>query len=317
MDSLGDRMTTFLGTLSPTLPATFDCVNHQNAGNRQLRITYPSTATSKFTYDALGHTVKIVESTGSTKQFIWCGSKMCEARDGSGTLLNQYFRYGQTISGSNYVYSTDQLGSVREMTDTSGNIQAQYTYDPYGRVTQLQGSLTSDFQYAGYYFHAPSGLNLAVHRAYNATFGRWISRDPIKESGGVNLYAYVRNNVVEFTDYMGLFNYSCPLVPPDPRTPFKKPFPYVLPGLFPRNIFQPSPWQLSIGGFPPVDPPPYPDDPFSPIHTPYGIYSPFVGDPGGYIFYPNPYYVPSPTPPPDNPPTTTPPPDNPLAPITL
>ena len=56
---------------------------------------------------------------------------------------------------------------------------SQYRYGMYGEVTQTVGTLASDFQYAGYYFHAPSGLNLTTYRAYNPTLGRWINRDPI------------------------------------------------------------------------------------------------------------------------------------------
>jgi RHS repeat-associated protein len=77
-------------------------------------------------------------------------------------------------------------------------------YDPYGQVTQTVGSLASDFQYAGYYFHAPSGLNLTLTRAYSPTLGRWINRDPIGEDGGTNLYAYVDNEPIQATDPYGL-----------------------------------------------------------------------------------------------------------------
>jgi len=49
----------------------------------------------------------------------------------------------------------------------------QYRYDPYGQVTAT-GSLASDFQYAGMYYHAPSGLNLATYRAYSPSLGRWL-----------------------------------------------------------------------------------------------------------------------------------------------
>jgi RHS repeat-associated protein len=129
---------------------------------------------------------------------------MCEARDGSGTILNQYFPYGQTISASDYFYTYDHLGSVREMTDSSGNIQAQYSYDPYGRITQLQGSLASDFQYAGYYCHAASGLNLAVYRAYSGSLGRWISREPLGTPPSATLYGYVDNDPIDYMDPDGL-----------------------------------------------------------------------------------------------------------------
>jgi len=149
----------------------------------------------------------------SAVQVVWCGAQRCEERDGSGSLSNgkQFFPLGQVnfASGTptNYFYTQDHLGSTREMTKTvSGTttIEAQYGYDPYGIATKLQGSQEADFQYAGYYMHAPSGLNLPVFRAYSSSLGRFINRDPIGEKGGVNLYGYVYNNPVRGTDPLGL-----------------------------------------------------------------------------------------------------------------
>jgi RHS repeat-associated protein len=72
--------------------------------------------------------------------------------------------------------------SIREMTDSSGNVVSQYGYDSYGRQTRIGGTgPDADFGYAGYYVHERSGLNLAVHRAYNPVTGRWLSRDPIQD----------------------------------------------------------------------------------------------------------------------------------------
>jgi len=73
-------------------------------------------------------------------------------------------------------------GSIREVTNSSGTVVYQSSYDPYGRQTQISGTgPVPDFGYAGYYYHAPSGLSLAVHRAYSPTLGRWLSRDPIQD----------------------------------------------------------------------------------------------------------------------------------------
>ena len=39
---------------------------------------------------------------------------------------------------------------------------------------------------------------------YSSEQGRWISRDPIGEEGGVNLYAFVGNDPINKVDYLGL-----------------------------------------------------------------------------------------------------------------
>lgn len=180
-----------------------------DAENRLVEIDYPGSGNnSQFTYDGQGHCVKIVETVGgtatSTKQFIWCDDERCEVRDASGAVTAQYFDDGQTIAGSNYYYLLDHLGSIRALTDSTGATRALYQYDPYGRVAKIQGDLDSDLQYARYYFHLRSGLSLTVNRAYSAQLGRWISRDPIGERGGINLYEYVVNDPIDFVDRDGL-----------------------------------------------------------------------------------------------------------------
>jgi RHS repeat-associated protein len=40
-------------------------------------------------------------------------------------------------------------------------------------------------------------------RYYNPSTGRWLSRDPIGEKGGLNLYAFVRNDPIGKTDSLG------------------------------------------------------------------------------------------------------------------
>ena len=139
------------------------------------KITYPGDGNySAFTYDPLGRNVEIQEysdsSLTSTKQFVWCGSSRCESRNADGDLTRQYFSRGYTnVSGDTvtprFCTLSDPGSSVSEVTDSDGNIVAQYSFDPYGRVTQLQGSEDSDFQFAGYYVHAPSDLNLTLTRA--------------------------------------------------------------------------------------------------------------------------------------------------------
>ena len=175
---------------------------------------------TEFTYDGMGRRVEIEERLGtsvgsgtltSAKQYIWVGNTIAEERDASGTTVTKrFFSQGEQQAGISYLYTRDHLGSVRELCDSSGNIQTRYGYDPYGRTTLVSGTNLSDFQYAGYYAHQPSGLNLTLFRAYDPNSARWLSRDPLKDaemSQGTNLYEYVKNNPIDLVDPFGL--YSC------------------------------------------------------------------------------------------------------------
>jgi hypothetical protein len=71
------------------------------------------------------------------------------------------------------------------------------------------------------------GPNRAIsgQRYYSPSLGRFINRDPIEEQGGLNLYAFVRNDAVNQWDYLGMINEGFvgdyrlgTLGRPDPRT---------------------------------------------------------------------------------------------------
>ena len=51
---------------------------------------------------------------------------------------------------------------------------------------------------------ATSGLYFYGYRYYDPVTGRWPSRDPIEEEGGLNLYGFVRNDLVNIVDLLGL-----------------------------------------------------------------------------------------------------------------
>jgi RHS repeat-associated protein len=57
-----------------------------------------------------------------------------------------------------------------------------------------------------------SGLRYYGFRYYNVFLGRWPSRDPIGEYGGINLFGFVENNSPNEQDHLGLSNNECKLV---------------------------------------------------------------------------------------------------------
>jgi RHS repeat-associated protein len=191
---------------------------------------------SEFSYDGLRRRVKIIEKNASgtilsVKQHVWIIDTIAEERDASDTVQKRFYAQGVQIGTTSYFYTSDHLGSVRELVDISGTIHARYDYDPYGRVTLIQGVNLADFQYAGYYEHQTSGLNLTQYRAYDPNTGKWINRDPIAENGGVNLYAYCGNDPIAENDPVGLNPKTvntAPLpssAPPSPSQPAPTPSP--------------------------------------------------------------------------------------------
>jgi RHS repeat-associated protein len=145
----------------------------------------------------------------------------------------------ENASGRAYYYTSDHLGSTREMCNSSGAIVARYSYDPYGRTTLVSGTNLATFQYGGDYYHATSGLYLTPHRAFDPNTGRWLSRDPSGEEGGMNLYGFCSNDPADNTDPSGLAPTLAPPAPtvtpvdPVPPEPIPPEFP---PGFLPAAL---------------------------------------------------------------------------------
>jgi RHS repeat-associated protein len=181
-----------------------------DAENRLIEIDYVGTTNkSVFTYDGLGHRIsdaETVSGTTTTSYYEWCGSHICQTRNGSQTAIRRDLPEGElnVTSGQKLVYMPDQLGSVRDVLDaTTGNLVQSYDYAPYGEIARSNGTTGTDYQYAALIAHPASTLNLSITRALDGVAGRWLNRDLLRERAGPNLYAYVRANPVKWFDPRG------------------------------------------------------------------------------------------------------------------
>jgi RHS repeat-associated protein len=182
-----------------------------DAENRLIGIGYKAAPQKKteFKYDGKGRRVATIETNGTNRtetRHAWCGDKICAARNEKDEPVAYYFDegvYRPQDKNKKAYYAKDRLGSVRDVLDERGKSIARYDYDPYGQFI-VQPEKAPEFGYAGMRYHAASGLYLTKYRAYDPQTARWLSRDPIEEAGGINLYGYVGGNPISHTDPLGL-----------------------------------------------------------------------------------------------------------------
>lgn len=104
-----------------------------------------------------------------------------------------------------YTYLHDDNKNVMGMVDSDGRLIASYKYDAYGRCRKNgSGGTGSTFLWSSEYYDDTVGLIFYNYRCYNPLDGRWLSRDPIGEEGGANLYAFVGNDPLNSVDLLGL-----------------------------------------------------------------------------------------------------------------
>jgi RHS repeat-associated protein len=113
-------------------------------------------------------------------------------------------RFARTHSGGTQWFVADGAESVVALADSAGVMTAQYAYEPFGRTTSQGNASTNTFSYTGRE-QVSASESLLYYRArfYSAMYQRFISEDPIEFEGGLNLYAYVHNDPISFTDPYG------------------------------------------------------------------------------------------------------------------
>jgi RHS repeat-associated protein len=142
-----------------------------------------------------------------------------ECAGGIGGLLARSSGYSSGNWTSHAFYHADANGNVTYLIDSSQAMQASYRYDPFGNLISSSGSLASAnvYRFSSKEIHVNSGMYYYLYRFYDPNLQRWINRDPIEESGGINLYVFVGNNPVCWRDTFGQAIADLP--PPPKPTP--------------------------------------------------------------------------------------------------
>jgi len=113
----------------------------------------------------------------------------------------------QGSAGTTVYVLADNLGSVRDVVNTSSTVVDHIVYNSFGQVAYESNTAIGHWAgFAGYKTDANTGLVYADHRWYDPNVGRWISEDPLGFGGGdTNVSRYVGNAATDHSDPTGLW----------------------------------------------------------------------------------------------------------------
>ena len=107
---------------------------------------------------------------------------------------------------SSEYYSHDGNKNVSEVVATDGATCAHYEYAPFGAARIMLGeeAQSNPWRFSSEYAEVDSATIYYNYRHYDSMYGRWVSRDPIEEDGGIAVYCVSLNKMQKCFDYLGL-----------------------------------------------------------------------------------------------------------------
>jgi RHS repeat-associated protein len=183
---------------------TWDDRNH-------LSQAVTSSLAVKPTYDAFGRRQKFLDYTNNsyTVSFLYDGLNPVHEQNTNGNNADLLTGLGldevftRTDNSGTMSFLRDKLNSTVALTDSSGTVQDEYNYGPFGDTNGGQTN-ANPYQWTGRE-NDPSGLYYMRARYYHPTLQRFLSPDPAGFGGGdVNLFRYAGNSPTNFSDPVGL-----------------------------------------------------------------------------------------------------------------
>ena len=178
-----------------------------------LEVVLPDGRLIEYGHDPLGRRIARKVNGTIVEKYLWQGmTRLLAVYDGSDNLLTR-FEYADdrvpvamTRAGTVYYLAYDQVGSLKVVADSAGNIVKKIEYDSFGNVLYDSNlGFTVPFGFAGGLHDRDTGLVRFGFRDYDPDIGRWTAKDPILFGGGdSDLYGYCLNDAVNFEDPFGL-----------------------------------------------------------------------------------------------------------------
>ena len=180
-----------------------------------MQVSLASGTAVTYTNDSLGRRIAKSVNGIVKEKYLWSGlTTLLAVYDGSGNLYQRFIYadgrmpYAMEMGGSTYYLSYNQIGSLRLVTNSTGNTVKRIDYDTFGNViNDSDESFTVPFGFAGGLHDRDTALVRFGYRDYMPEIGKWTAKDPISFAGGdTNLYGYVQNDPINFVDPEGLWS---------------------------------------------------------------------------------------------------------------
>lgn len=180
----------------------------------ELKSVITSTKTIEYLHNANNQRVAKKVNGTVVEKYLWADLITLLAIYDSNDNLVQRFEYADgrmplsmTSNGTKYYLHYDQVGSLRAVSDSSGNIIKEVVYDTFGTIlSDSNEAFKVPFGFAGGLYDQDTKLTRFGYRDYDAETGKWTAKDPIGFDGGdSNLYGYVLGDPVNFVDPTGEF----------------------------------------------------------------------------------------------------------------
>jgi RHS repeat-associated protein len=180
--------------------------------SRLSSVEIDGTVTGEYTYNGLGQRI-IKAANGITTVFHYdFDGNIIGESDDAGNFSKEYLYNGKmrlamvdVATGDIYNFHNDQLGTPVLLTDDTNTVVWEAEYKPFGEaVVNANSSVVNNFRFPGQYYDQETGLHYNYHRYYDPETGRYLTPDPIGMLGGINLFAYVDENPVNWVDPDGL-----------------------------------------------------------------------------------------------------------------
>ena len=196
--------------LSPARGEARSGLPHQQGRHGQcVSFTYDSDGL-RLTKNVDGVEHRYTRQGGKLIAEYWENGKTMEFFYGpDGSIDGFTYKAGPNSSVYAYYYIKNLQGDVVAVVNTNGELRAEYTYDPFGKVLSATGTMAdiNPIRYRGYYYDQELGFYYLQSRYYDPNLCRFINADGLASTGqgflGCNMFAYCNNDPVLMCDNTG------------------------------------------------------------------------------------------------------------------